>query len=226
MVLVATIAACGGTSASEDDATTDTTHPPPLIIQPGAPGEPSAILTPEYVASLEPLPHTDADIVFMEMMIQHHEQALEMTGMVDERTESDDIPLLAQRMDISQTDEIQRMKDWIEARKDIEPATAVGEGHEHETDEAGEMVMEGYLTDAQMAELEAAEGAEFDELFLEFMIQHHLGAMKMVTDLIDAGGGQEAEIGVMTNHIYSDQEIEVLRMQQMLAERRGETWEW
>ncbi len=224
MVLVATIAACGGTSAADDEATTDTTHPPPLIIQPGAPGEPSAILTPEYVANLKPPPHTEADIAFMEMMIQHHEQALEMTALVPDRTESEDIPLLSQRMEISQVDEIQMMKDWLEARKDIEPAES--EGHDHETDETGEMVMSGYLTDEQMAELAAAEGDEFDELFLEYMIQHHTGAMQMVIDLTVAGGGQEPDIDWMANHIYSDQEIEILRMQSMLAERRGEEWEW
>jgi uncharacterized protein (DUF305 family) len=85
------------------------------------------------------------------------------------------------------------------------------------------MEMAGYLTDEQMAQLEAASGDEFDELFLEFMIQHHLGAMKMVSDLVAAGGGLEPEIDVIANHVYSDQEIEILRMQPMLAERRGES---
>lgn len=214
VLLMALLAACGGASA-EETAGDSTTIPAPRIIQPGAPGEPSAELTPEYVAQLEPLPHTEADVLFMQMMIQHHRQALEMTALVPDRTEHEGIPLLAERMDISQTDEIVLMETWLEERAETPPAET--EGHVHESEPGDELQMTGMLTEAQMAELEAATGEEFDRLFLEYMIQHHLGALDMIDQLIDADGGQEAEIGQYTLHVYADQEIEINRMEMLLA---------
>jgi uncharacterized protein (DUF305 family) len=215
VLLMALLAACGGASA-EETAEDSTTIPAPRIIQPGAPGEPSAELTPEYVAQLEPLPHTEADVLFMQMMIQHHRQALEMTALVPDRTAHEGIPLLAERMDISQTDEVVLMETWLEEREETPPAET--EGHVHESEPGDELQMTGMLTEAQMAELEAAEGEEFDRLFLEYMIQHHRGALDMIDQLIDADGGQEAEIGQYTLHVYADQEIEINRMEMLLAE--------
>ena len=81
--------------------------------------------------------------------------------------------------------------------------------------------MPGLLTEDEMAELEAADGEEFDVLFLTFMIKHHQGAIQMVQDLYAAGGGQEVEIDTFAKHVEADQNIEISRMQQMLAERTG-----
>ena len=213
VVLAALLAACSGASAEEAP---DDTVPAPRIIQPGAPGEPAAELTPEYVAQLEPLAHIEADVLFMQMMIKHHRQALAMTALVPSRTASEGIPLLAERMEISQLDEVALMEKWLEDREESPPP--VSENHEHEDEPGAPLTMTGMLTDDQMAALEAASGEEFDRLFLELMIQHHIGALDMVDQLITAGGGQESEIGVYTLHVYADQEIEINRMERLLEE--------
>jgi uncharacterized protein (DUF305 family) len=113
-------------------------------------------------------------------------------------------------MDISQKDEIRLMQDWLVARGDI-----FGEDGNHHTGE----LMPGMLTEEEMAELRAAEGEEFDRLFLEGMIRHHLGAIQMVEDLLGSdGGGSDPAIFQLAQHIDSDQRIEIDRMQQLLAE--------
>ena len=188
----------------------------PRIIQPGAPGEPNRELTPEELAAIEPPEHTVEDVRFMHDMISHHEQALRMTALVGDRTQRDDLPLFAERMDISQTDEIDLMKRWLEARDED---TSV---HGHPMDDDGEP-MYGMLTDAEFATLEAATGPEFDQLFLEFMIRHHLGALEMVEELYADGGGAEVEINQFATHVQGDQNIELSRMQAMLADVTGGT---
>lgn len=181
------------------------------IVQLGAPGEPNRTMSPEEAASLEQAGHTEADIEYMQMMILHHEQALTMTGYVEDRTRDRDIRLLAERMQISQDGEMDQMAAWLQERGTPLRDEHGGHGGGHD--------MPGMLTDEQLAELEAAKGAEFDRLFLQYMIQHHQGAMEMTADLWAAGGGQEASIGEFARHVESDQGIEITRMQQMLADR-------
>lgn len=191
----------GCTSAGDDNG--------PLVVQPGAPGETSRMVPADELPELELPEYTEADVDFVGGMLEHHAQALVMTAMVPDRTEREDIPLLAQRLEISQQDEVAQMEAWLEAR-DEDPAS----GHNHGD---GDLVP-GMLTDDQLAELEAASGAEFDRLFLEYMIHHHEGAITMVDELRGGGGAQEPEMSQLVLHIDSDQRIEIKRMQGLLDE--------
>lgn len=182
----------------------------PRIVQPGAPGETSRVLEPGEAPEIVVPEHTEADVRFMHMMIAHHEQALVMTALVPERTSREDVPLFARRIELSQADEIEYMRNWLAERDEPPPG-----GHDHGDVES----MPGMLTDAQLAELEAAGGAEFDRLFLEYMYYHHTGALEMVQDLFAVdGAGEEPEIWRLANDIDSDQRIELARIETMLAE--------
>jgi uncharacterized protein (DUF305 family) len=146
-------------------------------------------------------------------MISHHAQALVMTDLVADRTGRDDLPQLAERMDVSQRDEITQMEKWLEDRGEEVPDASAG--HHHGDGE----LMPGMLTDDDLARLEAASGRDFDELFLLYMIRHHEGAVMMVAELLSSDdGGQESDVFRLAQHIDSDQNVEIARMKSLLAE--------
>ena len=207
------LAGCSGDSSDESRQHGETA---PSIVQPGAPGEPSRTLTPEELAEIEPPDHTEEDVEFVQGMIHHHAQALRMTALVPKRSTWRDLEKIALRMDASQETEIEQMHSWLEERDVDAPELHRAHGHAHGV---GQGAMPGMLTTAQMTELTKAKGNAFDRLFLRFMIQHHRGALTMVHDLYAANGGLEPEVDALARHIESDQEIEIGRMQQMLAER-------
>jgi uncharacterized protein (DUF305 family) len=209
LLAVAALSGCGGSDEPETAVVTA-----PRIVQPGAPGEPSQTLSQEELDAVEPTPHTKADVAFMKGMIHHHAQALHMTALVPKRTTNEDVTLLAKRIDISQEAEIAQMTTWLESRDEEPPVWHRVHGHAHG---AGRMLMPGMLTDADMGRLAAAREAAFDRLFLRFMIRHHQGALTMVQELYDAGGGAEPDAGAFVRHVESDQQIEIDRMQQLLA---------
>lgn len=152
--------------------------------------------------------HTEADVRFMQGMIVHHQQALEMTDLVPARGNHEDVRLLAQRIEISQEDEILAMKDWLEDRGEEIPSVGT---HGHHA------LMPGMATEQEMARLAAATGTGFDRLFLELMIRHHQGALVMVEDLFASpGAGQESEIYQFASHVAGGQKIEITRMRRML----------
>jgi Uncharacterized protein conserved in bacteria len=182
----------------------------PIVVQPGAPGESGRTLSPEELANLTVPAHNAADVEFFERMIPHHAQALEMAALVPERTTNPDIRLLAERIEISQRDEIVQMEAWLKARGLPVPAP-----HAHHA--GHDQLMPGMLNDDQLRQLEQARGAEFDRLFLEFMIYHHQGAITMAEELYARGGGLEPESDRFAREIMADQGIEISRMQQMLA---------
>ncbi|MHC3000182.1 hypothetical protein OB08_13945 [Microbacterium sp. HJ5] len=208
VLLTVGLAAC---TAEPDEAAPLPTTP---VVQLGAPGEANETLSPEEAAELTSPSYVEDDVLFVRDMLHHHSQAIQMTGYVDERSSDDDIRLLAERMDVSQTDEITQLEKWLQSRG--EPVRDPDASHEHAADD-----MPGLLTDAELAQLEAADGDAFDVLFLRFMIRHHEGAIQMVEELYAAGGGQESEIDAFARHVEADQGIEIARMQQMLAERQG-----
>ena len=192
--------------------------PPPVIVQPGAPGEPTRTLTPEEAAALgRPIAHVEADVRFMQGMIHHHGQALDMTELLSSRTESEEMRLLALRIDISQTDEMGMMAEWLEARGEDAPKVRVEEASP--LNEA--QLMPGMLSERQMAQLAAATGEVFDRLFLEFMIVHHEGALTMVKELFFvSGAAQEPVIFEFASNVDADQSAEIGRMNTMLQARR------
>jgi uncharacterized protein (DUF305 family) len=158
--------------------------------------------------------YTAADVTFMQGMIHHHAQALDMAALVPDRTASEEMKKLAMRIDVSQNDEIQMMRRWLDARKQQAPGP-----HAHH--EPGAPVMPGMLTAEEMARLGAARGVEFDRLFLEGMIKHHGGALTMVRDLLATpGAGQEPEMFAFASDVDGDQRMEIDRMSVMLRELR------
>lgn len=182
-----------------------TTTPTQNIIQPGAPGEPNRTLTaepeiPDFVV--------EADVRFMQHMLQHHAQAVEMTALVPERSSRTDLTLFAERISVSQDEEIDIMENWLRERG--EPVLDPSADH-HGSDG----LMPGMLTPDQLAELEAAAGEQFDRLFLRYMYQHHQGAVQMVEELTSAGGGQDSFVFNMVKEIDADQRIEMDRILEM-----------
>lgn len=201
--LAAVLAGCGG---SKNAAQTTTPEPTPTVnvIIPGAPGEPSRTVT--ATPTPKGADFVAADVEFMRGMIHHHNQAITMTGWVPDRTSSTNIRLMAKRMEVSQTDEMDFMRKWLESRGEAADH-AHGAGH-----------MPGMLTQEQLDALRGAKGKAFDKLFLAYMTQHHEGALQMVRELYDSGGGLEPELNQFTLHVDSDQSIEIQRMAE-LAEK-------
>ncbi|WP_073839760.1 DUF305 domain-containing protein [Micromonospora sp. CB01531] len=180
------------------------------VVQPGAPGQPGKSLSGTDLSQVSPPGFTAADSLFIQGMIPHHAQALEMTALLQGRTTNPDVTLLAKRIDVSQTDEIARMQRWLTERN--VPSTGPNGGH------AGhDKLMPGMLTAEQLDQLKQARGAEFDRLFLTFMIRHHQGALAMVEELYATGGGLEPASDQFAREVNADQSIEIQRMQEMLA---------
>jgi uncharacterized protein (DUF305 family) len=191
----------------------------PVIVQPGAPGQSSKILPASTRAQLPP--RSSKDVEFMQGMIMHHAQAVEMTALIEARTENKALRSLGSRISHSQSDEMNFMKRWLELRG--EPIMMPMKGMEgmdmSDMDmSTHHMLMPGMLTKKQMNALKAAKGAEFDRLFLTGMIQHHGGALVMVKDLYDtAGAGQDAELFNFATDVDSGQRAEIRIMETMLA---------
>ena len=184
---------------------------PPPIVQPGAPGKPSQIISPEQSRDLSAVEYTGADIKFMQGMIGHHAQALEMVELLKNNSTSGDMKKLGLRIELSQDDEIRMMQNWLAIRGQRVPSRT--ELHQH-----GAGLMPGMLTPDEMLQLEQAKGPEFDRLFLEGMIKHHGGALQMVHDLLDTpGAAQESDVFSFVADVEADQRAEIDRMGAMLS---------
>jgi uncharacterized protein (DUF305 family) len=214
--LVVALGACGGRGAEE--AAPPKVDVAPNIVQAGAPGEQSRTLSLEALGSFEPPRYVAADVAFMQGMIHHHAQALRMTRLVPRRSAGSQIPLLAERMDISQVSEIEQMQRWLIDRHKPAPVLHRGHGHAHGIGQG--TAMPGMLSETQLLRLQHADGLAFNRLFLESMIRHHRGALTMVRQLYAAGGGAEPESDAFARHVFADQTIEIERMEGMLAELR------
>jgi uncharacterized protein (DUF305 family) len=198
----------------------------PVVVQPGAPGQPTRTLPPSTRATLPP--SSPADMQFMQGMIMHHAQAVEMTALIESHTTNKDLTLLGARISRSQSDEIKFMTRWLETRGQPTSMTMPGmpgmdmpgmdmPGMDMSTHS---MLMPGMLTKEQMDALKKAKGKEFDHLFLTGMIQHHNGALIMVKDLFDtAGAGQDAELFNFATDVDSGQRAEIRIMQSMPGEK-------
>jgi uncharacterized protein (DUF305 family) len=183
---------------------------------------------PATVASSRPrVGYSTADVSFMQGMMGHHAQALVMTALVPSRSRRHDIQLVAQRIELSQRDEIAMMARWLESRHESVPPT--GGPHDHaamagmSTGASGSataapgMLMPGMLTAAELEQLTAATGPAFDHLFLTYMIGHHEGAIVMVTRLFATNGAaQDPEIYRFASDVDADQRAEIARMRTLL----------
>jgi len=185
--------------------------PPPPIVQPGAPGEPSRVIDAAKASDLSQVQYIGADIKFMQGMIGHHAQALEMVELLKTRSGSGDLKKLALRIELSQDDEIKMMQSWLATRGQQVPDRNAMHAH-------GATLMPGMLTPDEMKQLADAKGAEFDRLFLEGMIKHHGGALTMVAELLASpGAAQESEVFAFVSDVEADQRMEIDRMGAMLA---------
>ena len=193
----------------------------PVVVQPGAPGQPTQILPSSTRAKLPPL--SAKDVEFMQGMIMHHGQAVEMTALINDRSTNKELRLLGARISHSQADEMKYMERWLKLRGEptsmpMPPMQNMPgmdmSAHQHH------MLMPGMLTQEQMDALKKVKGAEFDRLFLAGMIQHHKGALTMVEDLFNtAGAGQDAELFNFATDIESGQSAEIRIMETMLGEK-------
>jgi uncharacterized protein (DUF305 family) len=184
------------------------------VVQPGAPGSPSKTLPPSTKGTLPP--QSPKDVAFMQGMIMHHSQAVEMTALIPSHTENKDLRSLGARISSSQSDEIKFMQRWLVLRGE---STSMSMSGMPDMDKSGRPMplMPGMLSHDQMEALKKAKGAEFDHLFLTGMIQHHQGALTMVKDLFDtAGAGQDADLFDFATDADNTQRAEIKIMQSML----------
>jgi uncharacterized protein (DUF305 family) len=203
-LLAAALAACGG--ATRTAAQTPHAH--------GVPRSDSAALA-QARPDASRYPWTEADAHFMTAMIGHHAQAIQMARLAPTHGVRPAVQTLADRIINAQQDEIATMQTWLRDR-----GQPVPDAHDHAMHgAAGHEMMPGMLTPEQMAQLEQAQGPEFERLFLTFMIQHHRGATEMVTRLFGTqGAAQDETVFKFASDVNVDQTTEIARMQRMLAD--------
>jgi uncharacterized protein (DUF305 family) len=169
-------------------------------------------------ADTAPMTYTHDDVFFMQGMISHHAQAIVMARWAPTHGASPWVRTLCERIINAQTDEIVLMQQWLRDRHQTVPEAKPAPMKMKMNGMEQEMLMPGMLTDAQLSQLDAARGAEFDRLFLRFMIQHHKGAVSMVKDLFATdGAGQDELVFKFASDVNVDQTTEIARMQDMLA---------
>lgn len=209
LLVLAAVAACGSATRS-----------PVADVSRGPVSEAARATTATVAGDTLRRGYATADVRFAQHMIAHHGQALEMVALVPARANRSDLRTLAARIEVSQRDEIASMQRWLKSRGEEAPDTEAHHGHV----EAGapEAAMPGMLSPVEMATLAAANGPEFDRLFLELMIRHHEGALAMVAELFASpGGGQEPEIFGIASEVDADQRAEIERMRSMLRVSPG-----
>jgi len=169
---------------------------------------------------IQPPPPAKPDVAFMQGMIAHHAQALSMSALVSARTQRPEFRSLAERIVVSQQDEIAIMQSWLRERKQTVPEVSDAAHASHTTHAAHAQVshdMPGMLTSAQMDSLSTASGVQFERLFLRYMIQHHDGALQMVASLLAApGGARDPQVFQFASDVDTDQRAEIRRMRALL----------
>jgi uncharacterized protein (DUF305 family) len=218
LLLVLALGASGCSSSADDPgpaAEAGDPSPSSEIVQPGRPGESNETLPPD--STVEAAPTGEPDVIFMQMMVPHHAQALEMSALARTRAESESVQSLARRIEGAQGPEIQSMTGWLQARGIEVPETAedVGDHAGHTDHEAhGEaMTMSGMLTDDQMRRLARSRGREFDRLFLAGMIRHHEGAIEMAGVALEQGSDMLAL--ELAADVAAGQQAEIQRMREL-----------
>ncbi|GAB3214156.1 DUF305 domain-containing protein [Marinactinospora thermotolerans] len=219
-ILVVLASACAQETPPVSDGTP--------VLAPGAPGESASPATEEQIADATAgVRHNEADVEYVRKMIAHHEQALEMTALVEGRARLEEIEGIAGRISAAQGPEIEAMQSWLEinvhgpARGN--PAHQDYCGLEGEDSHHGGVCapvdhadMPGMATPDQLAELEAAEGREFDELFVELMTAHHEGAISMAEEVL--GDGENPVVNQMASDVIVEQRAEIERMAEVVSD--------
>lgn len=184
----------------------------------GAPRPADAKYVEKAKADSARLPYVEADVQFMQGMISHHSQAIVMAKWAPTHGASQSVRILCDRIINAQTDEIRLMQQWLRDRHQTVPDAVPAPMKMKMNGMEMMMLMPGMLSEAQMKELDAARNADFDRLFLRFMIQHHSGAVSMVKDLFATNGaGQDELVFKFASDVNVDQTTEIRRMQDMLA---------
>lgn len=198
---------CAGGAAAAQDAP---------IVQPGAPGQDARDLTAEEATRIADTRYSPADRRYMQDMIHHHYQAVEMAALVEARTNNPAIVTAAARIDASQEDEIAFMH-WLRSRGENAPDPASHAGMDHA--DMGHGTMAGMASPEEMERLASLQGTEFDRLFLELMIDHHDGALVMTDELLDQpGSAYDPALFEFTSDVVNSQEAEIERMNLLLSE--------
>ena len=216
-VPVALLLALGLAGCTGDDAADQGKDPGPSVIAPGKPGEPNRTLSPEEAKKSAPNNRpNDADFSYMQDMIVHHSQAIEMTELAEQSAVARQVKALAGRIAAAQGPEIDAMNRWLKTngREPVMVPGAKGfdesDAHNHGSDHSG---MPGMASEQEMKDLESARGAKFDQLFLKLMIVHHEGALTMAAEVQKQG----SDIFVQENadHVIATQSAEIARMKEM-----------
>lgn len=206
LVLLA-VTGCSGDDGGTDrgaPATTTTATSDTRVLAPGAPGETADVIEPGEEFEVTEGGYSELDVRFVEQMIPHHRQAVEMAELAQERAQDDRVALVADRIVAGQGPEIEALEAWLEQRGLPLPAT--GAGHDH--------ALPGMITQLQVDQLANAAGTEFDELFLTYMSQHHAGAVEMAQPIVLGGTDQLAM--EMATDVSVTQGIEIDRMREIL----------
>ena len=182
------------------------------IVQPGAPGDPVRELSAEEAIEIAVTRYSPDDITFMQDMIPHHNQAVQLAELVGDRTNRQELVDVAGRIDVSQVDEIEFMQQWLRQRG-VQAPDPTAHDAMHTSHK-----MAGMASPEQMADLAQAEGTAFDRMFLELMITHHEGAVKMVEELLEQpGSAYDPVLFEFTDDVTNDQNAEIERMNALLA---------
>jgi uncharacterized protein (DUF305 family) len=168
----------------------------------------SVTSTPTASDSRAPGAFNDADVMFAQMMIPHHEQALEMSKLADGRASDAEIKTLAGDIEKAQDPEIQTMKSWLKAWGKPESAEESMPGMDHGSG------MSGMMSEEDMQKIEAAKGTEFDRMFAEMMIEHHKGAITMAED--EQKNGRNAMVKKLAADVVKTQSAEVEKFEKIL----------
>lgn len=201
----------GMSACSAPDSTAQVGRQPVPVIAPGKPGEPNRTLAPGEAVPAQERPN-DADFSYVELMIVHHRQAIEMTDLAAQHATDNQVSGLADRIADAQGPEIDMMNRWL--IQNGKPAVAgSGEAHGH-SGHQDHSAMPGMASDAQMRDLASARGTEFDRLFLELMIAHHEGALVMAREVQNKG--MEIRVQEMADDVIATQSAEIRRMRGML----------
>lgn len=193
----------------------------PPIFQPGAPGQPTRTLSAGEAVALSRTGFTADDARFMQHMLVHHAQAVEMVELLRAHGADPTVRLLGERIAQGQAAEMALMRDWLESRGQptAAPDLHAHHGSGHDPAAADTPLMPGMLSPARMQALAAARGPAFDRLFLEGMIQHHQGALDMVDGLLAiSGAGEEPMLSDFLSSVVADQSAEILRMLSLLSD--------